>query len=179
MARGNRGRGRGRGRGTGRGLGRPPAPAPSPSPGPSQTSRGDSASSPSPVPPTRETSAPALSSAPSNTEINLTEGYVADPVPSVSANPPTPSTSSSDPGHQKFGKLIAPEHKINWAKGVWYNFGYFVKCDEGAYARCLICAKGASLENKTLDPLPDVGPEKQPMGIVEIPGASTSKVQHH
>ncbi len=175
--RGRGNRGRGRGRGTDRGPGRPPAP----SPGPSQTSGGDSASSPSPVPPARETSAPALSSAPipstpSNTE-NSSEGYEADPAVAVSANPP--STSSSDPGPQKFGKLIAPEHKINWAKGVWYNFGYFEKCEEGAYARCLICAKGATLENKTLDPLPDVGPEKQPLGIVEIPGASTSKVQNH
>ena len=33
--------------------------------------------------------------------------------------------------------------------------------------------------NKTLEPLKEVGPEKQPLGIVEIPGASTSKVQHH
>ena len=169
---GNRGRGRGR---TGRGPGRPPAP--SPSPGPSHTSGVDSASSS--IPPTRETSAPALSSVPdlSNTEINSSEGLVADPGPSVPAN--LPSTSSSDSGQQKFGKLIAPEHQINWAKGVWYNFGYFDKCDEGAYARCLICAKRASVDNKILEPLPDVGPEKQPLGIVEIPGASTSKVQHH
>ena len=168
----------GRGRGTGRGPGRPPAPRSS------QASRVESASASSsaPFPPARREAAAAFAPAPdrpTQTNTETSQGNIADPESGVSVSANLPTSPPSD--LPKFGKLIAPEKQINWAKGVWYNFGYFEKCDGGQsqYARCLICAKKSSTDNKTLEPLPDVGPEKQPLGIVEIPGASTSKVQHH
>ena len=183
--RGTRGGG-GRGRGTGRGPGRPPAPRAGPSP--ASQSQVDPSSTSASLPPTEVAPASALTPDTSSQSNTVSQGDQDSPV-SVSESNPLPSTSSSRSDSDlssveknssqpplKFGKLIAPEHQINWAKGVWYNFGYFEKCDEGKYARCMVCSKKAS---KTLTPIPEVGPEKQPLGIVEIPGASTSKVQHH